>query len=71
MKEAVRLVIKYAFSEMDLHRIEASTLLDNVKSQRVLLANGFKELGVNKDYLLINGDWRDHRTFYIINDKKY
>lgn len=71
MKEAVRLVIKYAFSEMDLHRIEASTLLDNVKSQRVLLANGFKELGVNKDYLFINGDWRDHRTFYIINDKKY
>lgn len=69
MKEAVKLVIRYAFNEMGLHRIEASTLLDNVKSQRVLLANGFKELGINKDYLLINGGWRDHKTFYIINDK--
>lgn len=69
MKEAVRLVVKYAFNEMGLHRIEASTLLDNIKSQRVLLANGFKELGINKDYLLINGAWRDHKTFYIINDK--
>ena len=69
MKEAVRLVIQYAFNEMGLHRIEASTLLDNVKSQRVLLANGFKELGINKDYLLINGAWRDHKTFYIINNR--
>ncbi|SCN25820.1 putative ribosomal N-acetyltransferase YdaF [Clostridium sp. N3C] len=69
MKEAVRLVIKYAFNEIDLHRIEASTLLDNIKSQRVLLSNGFKELGINKEYLLINGAWRDHKTFYIINNK--
>lgn len=64
MKEAVRLVVKYAFEEMELHRIEASTLLDNVKSQKVLKANGFKELGMNEKYLFINGEWKDHIIFY-------
>lgn len=70
MKEALGLILDYAFGEMELHRIEASTLVDNIKSQRVLLGCGFKELGVNKEYLFINGAWRDHKTFYIINGNK-
>lgn len=69
MKEAVNLVSSYAFKEMFLHRIEASTLCDNVKSQGVLLGCGFKKLGVNEKYLYINGKWRDHITFYKINEK--
>ncbi|MDP4090037.1 MAG: GNAT family protein [Bacillota bacterium] len=67
MKEALKLILEYAFVEMELHRIEASTLVDNIKSQRVLLSCGFEILGVNKEYLFINGAWRDHKTFYIIN----
>lgn len=64
MKEAVEMVVDYAFNEMELHRIEASTLVDNLRSQGVLKACGFKELGINKEYLYINGGWRDHITFY-------
>jgi ribosomal-protein-alanine N-acetyltransferase len=67
MKEALRLVSKYAFDEIGLHRLEASTLTDNIRSQQVLKACGFRELGVNKDYLFINGKWKDHITFYKIN----
>lgn len=67
MKSALNTVVKYAFEEMGLHRIEASTLIDNIRSQAVLQACGFAKLGVNKGYLFINGDWRDHITFYIIN----
>lgn len=67
MKEALNLVIKYAFEELNLHRLEASTLIDNLKSQRVLKACGFSELGINSSYLFINGKWRDHITFYRIN----
>lgn len=69
MKEAVNLVTSYAFKEMYLHRIEASTLCDNVKSQSVLLGCGFKKLGVNQKYLYINGKWEDHITFYKINEE--
>jgi len=64
MKETLKLVSKYAFDEMGLHRLEASTLVDNIKSQRVLKACGFKELGISEKYLFINGKWRDHTIFY-------
>lgn len=68
MKEALKLVIEYAFEEMCLHRLEASTLLDNNKSQSVLKGCGFQEIGINKKYLFINGKWRDHITFYKIRE---
>ncbi|MEU7561688.1 GNAT family N-acetyltransferase [Streptomyces eurythermus] len=46
-----------------LHRIEATTLLDNAPSQRVLSKNGFEPIGMAPRYLHINGEWRDHRLF--------
>lgn len=67
MKEALQLFIKYAFEEMELHRLEASVLVDNEKSKGVLKACKFKELGLNEKYLYINGKWRDHITYYLIN----
>lgn len=66
MKEAVNLVLKYSKEELDLHRIEASILVDNIKSKGVLNSCGFKEVGLNEKYLFINGAWRDHLTFYKI-----
>lgn len=69
MKEAVKLVEEYAFNVMELHRIEASTLVDNLRSQNVLVGCGFQKLGVNKNYLFINGKWQDHITFYKVNNR--
>lgn len=66
MKEAVKLILNYSKKELELHRIEASVLVDNEKSKRVLLGTGFQEVGINKKYLFINGQWRDHITFYKI-----
>ncbi|SHK50193.1 ribosomal-protein-alanine N-acetyltransferase [Clostridium cavendishii DSM 21758] len=68
MKEAVNLLCTYAFEEMGLHRIEASTLVDNKKSQGVLRSCGFKEVGLNEKYLYINGEWKDHITFCKIKE---
>jgi [ribosomal protein S5]-alanine N-acetyltransferase len=68
MKEAINLILKYAFEEMGLHRIEASTLTDNLKSQGVLTSCGFKKIGINEKYLFINGEWKDHYTFYKIKE---
>lgn len=66
MKEAVNMVVNYAFKELELHRIEASALVDNERSKGVLVGCGFKELGINEKYLFINGKWRDHITYYKI-----
>jgi ribosomal-protein-alanine N-acetyltransferase len=69
MKQAVKLSCGYAFEFMDLHRMEASTLVDNIKSQRVLLSCGFKKVGLSEKYLMIDGKWRDHLNFALINEK--
>ena len=68
MKESVNLFLKYAFNECELHRIEASALVNNEKSRRVLTKCGFKLIGINEKYLLINGKWEDHATYYILKE---
>ena len=59
----VGLVSEWGFREARLHRLEAATLLDNVPSQRVLLRNGFRPVGLCPHYLHIAGAWRDHVLF--------
>ncbi|WBO63762.1 MULTISPECIES: GNAT family N-acetyltransferase [Streptomyces] len=60
---AVASVCRAARDIVGLHRIEATTLLDNTASQRVLEKNGFEPIGTAPRYLHINGQWRDHRLF--------
>jgi [ribosomal protein S5]-alanine N-acetyltransferase len=65
---AVRDMIRLAFSELGLHRIQAGTLLHNVRSQRVLERTGFVRFGVAPAYLNIAGEWQDHALYQIVND---
>ncbi|MFF4399922.1 GNAT family N-acetyltransferase [Streptomyces sp. NPDC001480] len=60
---AVRAVCRVARETVGLHRVEATTLLDNAGSQRVLAKCGFEHIGTAPRYLAINGAWRDHRIF--------
>jgi ribosomal-protein-alanine N-acetyltransferase len=57
---AVGLATGLAFEMLGLHRVEASTLVDNVGSRRVLARNGFRLCGLSPRYLHIGGAWRDH-----------
>lgn len=68
MKEAVNMAVEYIFEEVGIHRIEGATLVDNIKSQKVLQGCNFKMLGINEKYLYINGEWRDHITFYKVRE---
>ena len=65
---ALAAVVTHAFGELSLHRLEAGTLVDNVASQRVLEKNGFERIGIARDYLHINGAWRDHILFQRTDD---
>ncbi|NLB21532.1 MAG: GNAT family N-acetyltransferase [Clostridium sp.] len=66
MKDALREVISYAFEDLDLHRLEASTLLHNERSQKLLLHLGFEKIGLNPKFLFIHGKWEDHYSFCLI-----
>ena len=63
---AVRDIMRVAFEELGLHRIEAGTLRHNVRSQRVLERNGFIRFGVAPQYLNIAGEWQDHVMFQVV-----
>lgn len=60
MREAIRALVHHAFTELDLSRIEAACLPENVASRGVLEGSGFKYEGVAQSYLQINGRWRNH-----------
>lgn len=60
MREAIRAVVHHAFTQLDLSRIEAACLPENVASRGVLERSGFKYEGVAQSYLQINGRWRNH-----------
>jgi ribosomal-protein-alanine N-acetyltransferase len=60
MREALDAVIAYLFDVQQLHRIHANYVPQNVRSGRLLARLGFTIEGYAKDYLFINGAWRDH-----------
>jgi [ribosomal protein S5]-alanine N-acetyltransferase len=64
---AVRAVLRYGWEDLDLHRVEAACQPDNMASRRVLEKTGFTLEGRAAAYLRINGAWRDHLLFGIIN----
>jgi len=60
MSEAIKALVAYSFSVLDLSRIEAATLAKNKASRGVLEKSGFKYEGVAQSYLQIDGKWRNH-----------
>lgn len=60
MREAIEAVTHYAFTALDLSRLEAACLPENEASRGVLEKSGFKYEGVAQSYLQINGRWRNH-----------
>ena len=68
MTEAVRLVLRYAFNELKLHRVEANVQPHNTDSIAVLQRCGFSKEGFSPKYLKIGGRWRDHERWAIIKE---
>ena len=63
---AVRDVVRIAFDDLGLHRVQADTLLHTVASQRVLERVGFTPYGVAPSYLRIAGRWQDCATWQLL-----
>jgi ribosomal-protein-alanine N-acetyltransferase len=68
MTEAVGLILKFAFRDLKLHRIEANVQPENLPSIAVLKRCGFTREGFSRKYLKIAGRWRDHERFAIIRE---
>ncbi len=60
MSEALRVALPWAFATLKLHRIMANHIPENVRSAKLLKKLGFAVEGYARDYLFIDGAWRDH-----------
>jgi ribosomal-protein-alanine N-acetyltransferase len=66
MTRAVAVVTAFGFSTLRLHRLEAACIPSNIASATLLERNGFKREGFARAYLCINGAWRDHYLFGLL-----
>ena len=58
--EACGALVRFAFEELNLHRVQAGHLPENLASAAVLRKLGFVHEGYARDYLYFHGRWRDH-----------
>lgn len=65
--EALTAITGYIFSDLKLHRIMAWALPDNQASARLLARAGFCYEGISRDYLFLQGAWRDHAQYSLIS----
>ncbi len=67
MSEALSASLPYVFTELGLHRVMANYMPMNEPSAALLKRLGFVVEGYARDYLFINGAWRDHILTAIAN----
>ncbi|MET1036038.1 MAG: GNAT family protein [Arthrobacter sp.] len=60
---AVALATDHCFGALGLHRMEINIRPENAASLRVVEKLGFRDEGLRRAYLHIDGRWADHRTF--------
>ncbi|ACY58708.1 ribosomal-protein-alanine acetyltransferase [Yersinia pestis D182038] len=60
MFEALQPLIRYMQRQERMHRIMANYMPHNHRSGNLLARLGFEREGYAKDYLMIDGQWRDH-----------
>jgi ribosomal-protein-alanine N-acetyltransferase len=66
MREGLRLVLKYAFQKIKLHRVEANIQPNNRPSLALATSCGFVREGLSRRLAKICGRWKDHERWAIL-----
>jgi len=65
--EALELLIKYSFYNLNLHQLYANISIENEASIALFTKFGFEKTGIKKDWILLNGQYQDEAIFQLIN----
>ena len=65
MSAGLKLILKEAFTNLGLHRLEANIQPNNQRSIYLVAKNGFRKEGYSPRYLYVDGEWRDHERWAI------
>jgi ribosomal-protein-alanine N-acetyltransferase len=68
MTEALQLMLRVAFREEGLHRLEANIQPDNAASIALVRRAGFTREGYSRRYLRVANRWRDHERWALLAD---
>lgn len=66
MREGLKLVLRRAFSELRLHRVEVNIQPENHASLALARGAEFSREGFSRRYLKIGGRWRDHERWALL-----
>lgn len=69
MHEGLKASLDYVFDELNLHRVMANFMPHNLRSNAVLRRLGFAVEGYARDFLYVNGAWRDHVLTSLTNPR--
>jgi [ribosomal protein S5]-alanine N-acetyltransferase len=69
MRDGIGLVLRHAFTDLRLHRVEANIQPGNRASIALAQGAGFRREGFSPRYLKIGGRWRDHERWAILSDE--
>jgi ribosomal-protein-alanine N-acetyltransferase len=69
MREGLELVLREAFLNLRLHRIEANIQPENLASIALARGAGFRREGFSPRYLKIGGRWRDHERWALLAEE--
>lgn len=70
MREGLELVLRHAFGDLRLHRLQASIQPGNEPSIALVRGAGFRKEGIALRYLKIGGRWRDHEQWAITAEER-
>ncbi|WP_300440789.1 GNAT family N-acetyltransferase [Christiangramia sp.] len=66
--ESLSLLCNYCFTHLGLHQVYANVNANNKESMRVFESNGFRKVGLKKDWTLFNGDYKDEWLYQLISN---
>ncbi|MBB6476438.1 GNAT family N-acetyltransferase [Sphaerisporangium rubeum] len=65
---ALAMAVDHCFFTVGLHRLEANIRPENHASRRVVEKLGFREEGIRRRHLHIDGAWRDHICYALTSE---
>ena len=65
--EALSLLIKYCFNQLQLHQVYCNISEGNEASLKLFKSKGFQNIGLKKDWNLVQGSYKNEFLFQLIN----
>ncbi|WP_281232183.1 GNAT family N-acetyltransferase [Flavobacterium gelatinilyticum] len=65
--EALELLIKYSFHNLNLHQLYANISTNNEASIALFTKFGFEKIGIKKDWILLDNHYYDEAIYQLIN----